>query len=107
MAPHGGQPLTGWSTGGRLGTAALLQPPQRDANSRKNGMGTRGSHGQLGLSFVCGFYNFLHSVLAFSCNLFLMMVTCSPVCTLPCFPCSLAIKVTEGCFSSRAKSTRC
>lgn len=94
MAPHAKQPLTGWSTGGKLGTAALPQPPQCDANPRKNGMGTRGSHGHLGLSLVCDFCNFLHSVLVFSCNLFLMMVTCSPVGTLPCFPCFLAVQVT-------------
>jgi len=66
-APHAGQPLTDWSTGGRPGSAALLQPPQYVVNPRKNEMGTRGSHGWLRLSLACSFCNFLYSVLGFSC----------------------------------------
>lgn len=78
-APHSGQPLTGWSMSGRLGTAALPQPPQYDANPGKNGIGTRGSHRQLRLSWVCSLCNFLHSVIGFSCYLLLLMtVTCKP-----------------------------
>lgn len=47
---HGtpGQPLTGWSTGGRLGTAVLPQPPQYDANPGRMGWGQGGDMGSLG-----------------------------------------------------------
>lgn len=58
-----GQPLTGWSIGGRLGTAVLPQPPWYDANPWKHGMGTRGRHGQLVLSLVYTSCNFLHLAL--------------------------------------------
>lgn len=52
-----------WEHWWQTGDSSPATPSQYDANPWKNGMGTRGSHGQLGLSLVCASCNFLHLAL--------------------------------------------